>query len=136
MRTSNVQVDFHRDRDEKRALRGGRLIHPRTSTVLFLNRCQGGLLAVTAEPPSDHNSALAPDKLDFDLVTPVPNRLAVFDGNRTHGVLDAGNQIPQARLRRERSLRLSIPINFWHRRPLDVPRFVEAKAYRSLSLVP
>lgn len=135
MYTSNVQVDFHRDRDEKRALAGGRLIHPRLSTVLFLNRCQGGLLAVTAQPPCEANPAFAPNKLDFDLVTPEPNRLAVFRGNRTHGVLDAHNQIPLKRLPKERQLRLSIPINFWHRRPLGVPRFGETKIYKSLSLV-
>ncbi|MBX7115647.1 MAG: hypothetical protein K1X64_15055 [Myxococcaceae bacterium] len=136
MRTSNVQVDFHRDRDEKRVLAGGRLIHPTLSTVLFLNRCRGGLLAVTAEPPCDDNVALAPQKIDFDLVTPVPNRLAVFEGNRTHGVLDAGNQIPGRRLPLQRSWRLTIPINYWHRRPLDVPRYEQTRAYRSLSLAP
>ena len=136
MRTSNVQVEFHQDRDEKRALAGGRLIHPTLSTVLFLNRCQGGLLAVTAEPPCDDNVALAPNKLDFDLVTPAPNRLAVFDGNLTHGVLDAGNHIPGRRLPPQRALRLTIPINFWHRRPLDVPRYEQTRAYRSLSRAP
>ncbi len=132
MRTSNVQVDFHRDRDEKLALRGGRDVHPARSSVFFLNRCRGGLLAVTAEPPNPANPAMAPDVLDFDLVEPRPNRFVHFDGRMTHGVLDARNQIPGARLPREASLRLALIVNFWRRRPTAVPLFSESRAYASL----
>ncbi len=60
MRTSDVGVDFHRDRDERRFQRTGVEIHPAFSSVLFLNRCRGGLLAVTAEPASEANPARAP----------------------------------------------------------------------------
>ena len=132
MRTSNVQVDFHRDRDERLALAGGVVRHPRTSSVLFLNRCTGGLLAVTRAPPDERNPAKAPTRLDFDLVEPRPNRLVWFEGRMTHGVLDARNQIPGARLPRQQQLRLSIPINAWDRKPHAVPDFAHSRAYRSL----
>lgn len=132
MRTSNVQVDFHRDRDERLALSGGPDVHPARSSVLFLNRCRGGLLAVTAEPPNPKNPAMAPDRLELDFAEPAPNRFVHFDGRLTHGVLDARNQIPGARLPRERSLRLAVIINFWRARPHGVPLFSESRAYRSL----
>lgn len=132
MRTSNVQVDFHRDRDERLARAGGPRRHPLVSSVLFLNRCRGGLLAVTREPPNPRNPALAPDRLDFDLVEPVPNRFVWFDGRLTHGVLDAENQIPGRRLPREPKLRLTIAINHWRARPTGVPRFSERRIYQSL----
>ena len=133
MRTSNVQVDFHRDRDERLALDGGRQVHPRVSSVLFLNRCRGGLLAVTREPPNPRNPAMAPDRLELDLVEPMPNRYVWFDGRLTHGVLDAQNQIPGRRLPREARLRLTIAINFWPKRPTGVPRFSETRFYRQLA---
>lgn len=132
MRTSNVQVDFHRDRDEKLALAGGPQVHPARSSVLFLNRCRGGLLAVTAEGPNPKNPAMAPDRLELDFAKPHPNRFVHFDGRLTHGVLDARNQLPGGRLPRERALRLAVIVNFWRRRPHGVPRFVESRAYRKL----
>ncbi|MEW5743082.1 MAG: hypothetical protein AB1938_29470 [Myxococcota bacterium] len=133
MRTSNVQVDFHRDRDNARFEDEGVEVNPLLSTVLYLNRCRGGLLAVTDEPPNPANPALAPDHHDFDLVEPRPNRLAYFDGRLTHGVLDARNHIPGARLPRERALRLAIAINFWAERPRRVPTFGERGIYRALA---
>ncbi len=132
MRTSNVQVDFHRDRDERLALAGGPQRHPLRSSVLFLNRCRGGLLAVTRQAPDPRRPALAPSLIDFDLVEPKPNRWVHFDGRLTHGVLDAENQIPFRRLPREPALRLSIPINWWRSRPTGVPELSASRAYRSL----
>jgi hypothetical protein len=136
MRTSNVQVDFHRDRDEQLALKSGRQVHPSVSSVLFLNRCRGGLLAVTSEPPNPKNPAMAPDRLDFDLAKPHPNRYVWFDGRLTHGVLDSQNQLPGPRLPKEPALRLSIAINFWKNRPTGVPRFDDRRIYRTLVHLP
>ncbi len=134
MRTTDVQVDFHYDRDEKLALRTGRQIHPRWSSVFFLNRTRGGLLAVTDAPPNEDNESKAPDRLDLDLIAPKPNRFAVFDGKLTHGVLDAKNQIPTGRLPGNPPLRLALIINWWHRRPEEVPTWAESGTYRSLTL--
>ena len=132
MRTSNVKVDFHRDRDNalwdtKRVER-----NPVVSTLLYLNRCRGGLLAVTTEPANPKNPAFAPDRHDFDFVEPRANRFAWFDGSLTHGVLDARNQIPGGRLPTERSWRLAIAINLWAKRPLAVGTFRESPHYRAL----
>jgi hypothetical protein len=132
MKTTDVQVDFHRDRDEKRALAGRGEVHPTFSSVLFLNRTRGGALAVTDEPPCDDNPARAPERLSLDLVAPRPNRFALFDGRLTHGVLDANNQIPSGRLQGPARMRLALIVNWWSRRPMGVAQFAESTVYRAL----
>lgn len=134
MWTHDVRVDFHRDRDERLALAGGPDRHPRVSSVLFLNQVQGGALAVTAQAPEPTHPALVPLPLEADLVGPRANRLAMFDGRLTHGVLDARNGVPTSRLRRRGQLRLTLVMNGWARRPRGVPTFEEAGAYPSLAL--
>ena len=134
MRTSDVQVDFHRDRDEALFARTGAERHPAVSSVLFLGRARGGLLLVTDAPANERNPARAPDRLDGDLVRPWPNRFAIFPGDATHGVLDARNAVPVRRLTPATPLRLALVVNWWRARPEGVPRFAEAARYRSLAL--
>lgn len=133
MRTSRVAIDFHQDHDIALRERGGPLRHPAVSSVLFLNTCQGGLLAITRDRPNPRNPALAPTRHDFDLVTPRPNRLAFFDGRLTHGVLDARNRIPGGRLPREPALRLAVAVNFWRTKPLAARPFAGCGVYPQLS---
>ena len=114
--------------------RSGEVRHPRFSSVLFLNRCRGGLLAVVDAPANDANPARAPDRFDADLVRPWPNRLAVFAGDATHGVLDANGEIPRGRLARRTPLRLALVMNGWRRRPAGVPAFEGARRYPGLRL--
>jgi hypothetical protein len=137
MHATDVRVDFHQDRDERLALAGGPLRHPRVSSVLFLNRVRGGALAVTAEPPCEDNPSLAPERLDtLELVAPRPNRFVLFAGDLTHGVLDADNRVPDGRLPGPSRRRLTIALNWWHRRPTDVPTFAERGVYRALASAP
>jgi hypothetical protein len=132
MRTNRVGVDFHQDRDEKLALRGGVERHPRHSSVLFLNKVRGGALAVTRQAPDKRNASSAPLPLDADLVSPRPNRLVWFDGSLTHGVLDAENQVPDGRSKIAGQHRLAVVMNWWTARPLSVPRFSEREVYAAL----
>lgn len=138
MYTPDVRVDFHRDHDIRRADRGGGMAHPVISSVLFLNRVRGGLLAVTAEPPDPENPSCAPDRLDrMDLVRPWPNRFATFDGSLTHGVLDDRNRVPGdggERGSRRGRMRRAIILNWWASRPWGVPAFAERRLYRALAL--
>ncbi len=133
MRTSRVPIDFHRDHDIELAEAGGPLRHPALSSVLFLNNCTGGLLAVTRDRPNPRNPALAPDRHRFDLVAPRPNRLAWFEGHLTHGVLDAKNRIPGGRLPRQPALRLAVAVNLWGRKPLAARLFSDADLYPQLA---
>lgn len=132
MWTHDVQVDFHRDRDEALAKRTGRERHPRLSSILFLNRVRGGALVVTRQLPDPANPALAPLPLDGDLVAPRPNRFAWFGGRLTHGVLDADNGLPARRRRTRGELRLALVMNWWRERPSEVPAISETPHYRSL----
>jgi hypothetical protein len=133
MYTTDVRVDFHQDRDERLALRTGKLVHPRLSSVLFLNRVRGGALAITQELPDPANPSMAPNKLDdLTLVAPRPNRFVVFEGTFTHGVLDAHNRIPDRKLPGRTRQRRSIALNWWTRRPTDTPMWSETKLYRAL----
>jgi hypothetical protein len=132
MKTNRVGVDFHQDRDEKLALKGTRLLHPRFSSVLFLNRVRGGALAVTAQPPDVGNPSNVPLPLEADLIAPRPNRLVWFDGSLTHGVLDGENQVPGRKQRSAGELRLTVVMNWWTRRPLGVPSFAEVGVYGAL----
>lgn len=134
MSTNDVRVDFHRDRDERLALRTGKMVHPRWSSVFFLNRCKGGLLAVTRRSPNEDNPSLAPSVVDFDLAAPAPNRFVVFDGRMTHGVLDADNQIPARKLTGVQPLRLAVIFNWWHRKPEGIPAWSDTRRYRALGL--
>lgn len=132
MRTSDVQVDFHQDRDELLFGRTGRTRCPAQGSVLFLNRCRGGLLAVTRQACDEANPACAPLPFDGDLVRPWPNRLALFPGDATHGVLDARGQVPHRRLTPSTPLRLALIMNWWRARPEGRPRFAEAGVYAAL----
>jgi hypothetical protein len=132
MRTSDVRVDFHQDRDEHLFARTGRTAHPAFSSVLFLNRCRGGLLAVVDAPANDANPARAPDVFEADLVRPRPNRFALLPGDATHGVLDANGDIPHRRLAIATPLRLAIAMNWWRRRPEGLRGFSSSAAYPAL----
>lgn len=134
MRTSNVKVDFHVDRDNALFDDTGRTARPVTSSVLYLTTSVGGLLAVTAAPADPRRVACAPDTDDFELVEPRPNRFAFFDGALTHGVLDARNEVPLRRLPTEPGWRVGVAVNFWHRRPRRVPTFAESPHYRGLAV--
>ncbi|HYS79322.1 MAG TPA: hypothetical protein VEM76_01360 [Anaeromyxobacteraceae bacterium] len=134
MRTSDVRVDFHRDRDTALFARTGATVHPACSSVLYLGRCRGGLLAVTGAPPDEAHPACAPDPLDADLVRPWPNRLVLFPGDATHGVLDAHNAVPTGRLPEATPLRLALVMNWWRRRPEGVRAFARSTRYPALRL--
>jgi hypothetical protein len=132
MRTNRVGVDFHQDRDERLAMRRRRVRHPRFSSVLFLNRVRGGALAVTLQSPDGGNPSCVPLPLEADLVAPRANRLVWFEGNLTHGVLDADNQVPNDKKRGVGELRLSVVLNWWSQPPSGIPTFSEAGVYAPL----
>ncbi|MBL8920618.1 MAG: 2OG-Fe(II) oxygenase [Myxococcaceae bacterium] len=133
MRTSNVKVDFHVDRDNALFDDTGHTVTPVTSSVLYLTSSVGGLLAVTKAKADPTRPACIPDTDEFELVEPRPNRFVYFDAKLTHGVLDARNQVPLARLPVQRRWRIGVAINFWHRRPRRVGTFAESAHYRRLA---
>ena len=121
--TTRIPVGFHFDQDVK----GRRLRHPRLSSVFFFNAVRGGQLAVTDQVPG------APKAARLQTVTPRRNRYAVFAGNLLHGVLDARGRTPARPLKGPPGrMRVTLVVNYWGRRPTDVPTWAESGVYRSL----
>ena len=129
--TNDVPVGFHFDQDV-RAARG--LRHPLESSVFFFNRVRGGQLAVTDQRAGRRGEPTPAAAGDLQVVSPRPNRYAVFDGGLFHGVLDARGRTPGRKLPGPPGrLRVTLVVNFWDRRPAGVPRWRDARVYRALA---
>ncbi len=121
--TTRIPLEFHFDQDVK----GRRLRHPRLSSVFFFNPVRGGQLAVTDQIPGGGAATR------LETIAPRRNRYAVFPGNLLHGVLDARGRSPGRRLPGPAGrLRVTLVVNYWERRPTDVPTWDESGIYRSL----
>jgi hypothetical protein len=107
-----MPIEWHFDHDVK----GGAIRNPVFSSVFFFNSVRGGQLAVTDQTLSKIDA----DRLET--VEPRRNRYAIFAGNLYHGVLEG----PPGRLR------ITLVVNFWAKRPTDVPTWRESGVYRAL----
>jgi hypothetical protein len=128
--TNHIPVGFHFDLDVKGK---GAVRYPVLSSVFFFNQVKGGQLAITDQRPDARGKAVPDEPTQLETVAPAPNRYALFDGQLFHGVLDAKGhvpgrplQIPPGRMRR------TLVINYWAKRPSDVPTWGESRAYRAL----
>src|SRR5262249_58952966 len=64
---------------------------------------------------------------------PRRNRYALFAGNLLHGVLDARGRTPGRPMKGPPGrMRVTLVVNFWDRRPTDVPTWAKSGLYRSL----
>ena len=121
--TTRIPLEFHFDQDVK----GRQRRHPRLSSVFFFNPVRGGQLAVTDQIPGGGAATR------LETIPPRRNRYAVFPGNLLHGVLDARGRSPGRRLPGPAGrLRVTLVVNYWERRPTDVPTWDESGIYRSL----
>jgi len=69
----------------------------------------------------------------LETIAPRRNRYAVFAGNLLHGVLDARGRTPGPRFPGPAGrLRVTLVVNYWERRPTDVPIWSESGIYRPL----
>lgn len=138
MRTHDVPLDFHHDRDLKLFEETGELRHPVWSSVLFFTQVKGGSLFVTNQQLVQRRGELVLSPAEptaFGRAQPKPNRYAVFPGELFHGVLDARDQVPDEPLpEREGELRLSLVVNWWDEPPRGVKSWAASRAYRALSL--
>lgn len=138
MRTTNVLLDFHHDRDLALYEETGRVAVPTFSSVFFLNRTLGGSLFVTNQRLVQRSGeyALTPrEATDHASARPDANRFVRFPGKYLHGVLDADDRVPTKRLPpRAGDERWSVVLNWWARRPLRVREWRETRTYRSLAL--
>ncbi|MBS2024406.1 MAG: hypothetical protein JST92_18555 [Deltaproteobacteria bacterium] len=129
--TTRVPVGFHFDEDVKAARS---FKHPRLSSVFFFNHVRGGQLAITDQTPSARGRPMPEQPTRLETVVPQRNRYATFAGNLFHGVLDAQGRTPTRPLPGPRGrLRVTLVVNYWERRPTDVPTWSESRALRELS---
>lgn len=138
MRTTDVPLDFHHDRDLALFEHSGRVSHPLWSSVFFLNAVRGGSLFVTDQRlvrRGEEYRLVPPEATRFATARPGPNRFVRFPGKYLHGVLDARDQVPHGRLPGTPARpRLSIVLNWWTRRPRGVVRWQAALGYPELAL--
>jgi hypothetical protein len=127
--TTRVPVDFHFDQDVK----GARRRHPLCSSVFFFNSVRGGHLAVTEQVPGRGGEPVPAVATRLETVKPRRNRYALFDGNRLHGVLDARGRTPGRPLAGPKGrLRVTLVVNFWGRRPTNVPEWLASGSHAGL----
>jgi len=120
--TTDLPIAFHFDHDVKEGSR-----HPLLSSVFFFNSVRGGHLAVTDQRRGSAEATL------LETVKPRRNRYAIFGGDLFHGVLDARGRTPRRPLPGPRGrMRITLVINYWNRRPTDVPTWSESGRYRAL----
>jgi hypothetical protein len=137
MRTTDVLLDFHHDRDLSLFEETGRLAHPKWSSVFFLNAVRGGSLLVTDQTLVRRGAEirLSPAEATRSASTrPAANRFARFSGRLLHGVLDANDRVPTGRLPGPPAPpRLTVVLNWWTRRPRGVDRW-RGEVYPALGL--
>jgi len=125
--TNHIPVGFHFDLDVKGK---GAVRYPVVSSVFFFNTVKGGQLAITDQRPDARGRAVPDEPTRLETVEPKPNRYALFDGRLFHGVLDANGHVPGRRLKIPQGrMRRTLVINYWARRPSDVPTWGESRAY-------
>ena len=128
----NVPIELHADRDNHLFDATGRWVHPRISSVLYMNPVPGGLLLVADQGVRGNRSIELDPSAHFEVIRPAPNRFIWFEGDRVHGVLNSLNQVPAARLRLPPGrIRRSVIINWWDRPPRGVERW-DGRIYPAL----
>jgi hypothetical protein len=121
--TTRIPVEFHFDQDVK----GRRRRQPLLSSVFFFNGVRGGQLAVTDQVPG------GPAATRLETIAPRRNRYAIFAGKLLHGILDARGRTPGPPVKGPPGrLRVTLVVNYWERRPTDVPTWSESGVYRLL----
>jgi hypothetical protein len=137
MRTTDVALDFHHDRDLTLYEKTGRIAHPRWSSVYFLNAVRGGSLFVTDQRllhRGDDYRLHPPEATQASSVRPAANRFARFPGHCFHGVLDANDRVPTGKLPGPPDTeRWTVVLNWWTRKPLAVKRW-DGETYPELGL--
>src|SRR6267142_6118920 len=115
-------LPFHSDRDRSLRKQTGQIVYPLWSSILYLNR-------FPSSPTIVYDQVLAPDGHSWIPPKPkagrsleaIPNHYAAFRGDVRHGVVanGAGQKVANRSTQTKKlpALRLTLLINYWHRRP-------------------
>jgi hypothetical protein len=117
----NLALHFDRDLALKR--KTGQSLHPLYSSVLYLNAFPSAPTLVLDQVLGPDGKTRIPEKPEFGKsVEAIPNHYVVFPGTLRHGVIheSEGSERRGSREKRRKTseLRLTLLVNYWHRRPL------------------
>ena len=111
----------HFDRSELEEKDPDKITHPEKASVLFLNSVPYGELVVTDQLLTRKGKRPRQPK-EMRFIAPEPRRYAVFEGNLYHGVVGR-----MWRPEQPETLRLSMAVNYWTKRP-EAAYLLESKA--------
>lgn len=122
---------LHFDRDLSLRKRTGESVHPLLSSVFYLNAFPSSPTLILDQTLAEDGKTRVPEKAEYGAsVEAVPNHYVVFPGNLLHGVIPDGDAQPPGSDR----LRLTLLVNYWHRRPLPpICQDYDGTVYRALA---
>ncbi|MEQ1560946.1 MAG: hypothetical protein ABL933_18675 [Methyloglobulus sp.] len=103
----------HFDRNNLNEREFEKISHPKTASVLFLNKVSYGDLVVTDQVLTK-NGISRSEPTDMKFVSPKTNRFVTFPGNLYHGVIGR-----MWRPRKETQLRIAMAVNWWEHKPMN-----------------
>lgn len=115
-------LPFHTDRDRSLRKQTGQIVHPLWSSILYLNLFPSSPTVVYDQVLGpDGKSWVPPRPTSGKALDAVPNHYAVFRGDLRHGVVANGaaqeTAGPSGEAEKAPELRLTLPVNYWDRRP-------------------
>lgn len=114
-------LPFHTDRDRSLRQATGEIVHPLLSSILYLNAFPSSPTIVLDQVLSPDGNSWIPPKAEFGrTLDAIPNHYVVFTGNLRHGVVAKPQEqnILSEVNKRASGLRLTLLVNYWHRRPM------------------
>ncbi len=117
------ELRFHFDRDLALKRKTGQSIHPLFSSVLYLNDFPFSPTVIVDQVLAPDGKTKIPEEPEFGKsIEAVANHYVVFPGNLRHGVVPDPETLKRDRKHEQRrksdELRLTLLVNYWHRRPL------------------
>ena len=113
------ELRFHFDRDLALKRKTGQSVHPIYSSVLYLNAFPTSPTVIVDQVLSADGKTRIPEEPQFGKsVDAVPNHYVVFPGTLRHGVVPDPESVKHRKKHRSSELRLTLLVNYWHRRPL------------------
>lgn len=139
-RSLDAPMHLHWDCDEKLGRMTGLLVCPLLSLIVYVGDEGGPTLLIARSPADEGPSASTPAERCW-LVWPHAGQIASFAGSMLHGVLRQEGATPAspapapppAPIRGELApapMRTTVLLNFWARRPMDLPMLPRSVAPR------
>lgn len=115
------KLRFHFDRDLALQEKTGEIVCPILGSVLYLNDYPSTPTVIVGQVPGADGKTKVPETPKYEeSVQAVANRYMVFAGNLRHGVIpdQAKLHLDPRRPDGKPERRLTLLVNYWHRRPL------------------